>query len=137
MTGAAILCFQQWNQSSQSTVRKALPIARDVKFKYNEASADLYAHYYYTQAMINRGGSDWTNYNAKFSQELLLHQSENGSWPSPGGGKKLQATAPTYTNGSYALHYRIYSIKKQKCNYLIIIFLLPLSHKKEYPVFSI
>lgn len=106
MTGGAILCFQQWGRGSRSTVRNALRFARTVAFDYDSLSADLYAHYYYSQAMINRGGNEWKSYNAKFRDQILNNQNPDGSWTPPGGGNKINAVSPTYASGPYATHYR-------------------------------
>ena len=107
MTGASMLCHQQWGRSARSTVRKAAKFSKDVKFGYDTADADLYAHYYYGQAMINRGGSEWSNYNNKFRDEILKNQAADGSWSKvPGGGNTLNAGAPTYVSGEYSIHYR-------------------------------
>lgn len=106
MTGGGMLCYQQWGKGSRSLVRKAARFARDVEFKYNEPSADLYAHYYYGQALMNRGGRDWDAYNKKFRDEVLGAQNEDGSYKAPGGGQKLNAVAPSYQSGPYAVHYR-------------------------------
>lgn len=107
MTGASMLCHQQWGKSSRSTVRQAAKFASEVKFGYDTADADLYAHYYYGQAMMNRGGREWTEYNNKFRDEILKNQAADGSWrKAPGGGQKLNAVAPTYVSGEYSLHYR-------------------------------
>ena len=43
-------------------------------------ASNLYYHYYNAQAMINRGGDDWDDYNALFRDKLLAAQNEDGSW---------------------------------------------------------
>ena len=108
MTGAAALCWQQWGQGARSQTKKATKYCdKNVQFVYNGPSAELYSHYYYTQAMINRGGSEWTNYNKKFRDELLNSQNADGSWKSPGGGNKIDGVGTTYVgNGGYAAIYR-------------------------------
>lgn len=108
MTGGAMLCFQQWGKSSGKLVRLGAGyIRKEVKFAYNTADADLYAHYYYGQACINRGGEDWRSYNTLFRDELLANQAANGSFLSPGGNQKIKGIATSYAGGgAEALHYR-------------------------------
>lgn len=108
MTGGAMLCFQQWNKGSRALVRQGSKyIRKEVKFGYDTADADLYAHYYYGQAMMNRGGAEWRDYNDMFVDELLENQNDNGSWKSPGGNNKIKGIATSYAGGgTEALHYR-------------------------------
>ena len=87
LTGAGALCFQQHKGSSNSKARKGIKyIEKNAKFSFADKDANLYEHYYNSQAMINHGGSAWKNYNDLVRDELLKNQKKDGSWPNPGGG---------------------------------------------------
>ena len=66
------------------------------KFDYNSEFCDLYGHYYESQAMMQRGGDEWKQYNDLFRDQLLQNQDADGSWKTPGGGKKPRATAASW-----------------------------------------
>ncbi len=86
LTGAAALCFQQHKGSSNSKARAGIKyIDANSKFKFSTKEANLYEHYYNSQAMINHGGKSWTNYNNLVRDELLKNQNKDGSWTNPGG----------------------------------------------------
>lgn len=108
MTGGGMLAFQMWGKSHDSVVRKgAKYIKRNAKLDYNTADADLYRHYYHAQAMINRGGDDWQQYNRLFRDQVLLNQNADGSWKNVGGGAKVKAVAPQFQGASgVSNHYR-------------------------------
>ncbi|NWK57264.1 hypothetical protein HW115_16700 [Verrucomicrobiaceae bacterium N1E253] len=108
MTGAGMLAYQMWDKSHDSVVRQgAKHIKKNAKFVFNSADSDLYRHYYHAQAMINRGGGDWSFYNKLFRDELLKNQNDNGSWKNVGGGAKVHAVGAEYQGGSAkAVHYR-------------------------------
>lgn len=104
MTGGAVLCLQMSGKGSGSAARRGIKyIGKHSKFDYLSEFSDLYAHYYESQALLNRGGAEWQNYNAMFRDQLLTLQNSDGSWPPPGGGKPLRAVAAQYTTN---LHYR-------------------------------
>jgi len=104
LTGVGVLAFQMWNKGSSSAVRKgAKYIEKYTKLNYNGAECDLYGHYYESQAMINRGGTQWKKYNAIFRDQVLDNQNADGSWKTPGGGKKPRAVAPQFIQD---VHYR-------------------------------
>ncbi len=101
LTGVGMLCNQMWGKGSRSEVRKAAKyITANSKFDYNTEFADLYGHYYESQAMMQSGGTDWKTYNALFRDQVLKNQNADGSWKSPGGGTKLRAVAPAYVGES-------------------------------------
>lgn len=86
LTGAGALCFQQHKGISNSTARKGVKyIEENAFFDFKGKRANLYEHYYNSQAMINHGGKAWKNYNELFRDELLENQRKDGSWPNPGG----------------------------------------------------
>lgn len=86
LTGAGALCFQQHKGTSNSQARSGIKyIDANAKFSFANRDANLYEHYYNSQAMINHGGDSWKNYNNLFRDELLKNQNKDGSWPNPGG----------------------------------------------------
>lgn len=109
MTGATLLCYQQWGKANRAPARKcAQYMEQHVRFDFNTNDAELYSHYYYAQASFNRGGSQWDRYNAMTRDSLLENQNSNGSWPAPGGGQKIKGSfTSSYTsNSKSAKHYR-------------------------------
>jgi len=97
LTGVGMLCNQMWGKGGSVAVHHAAKYVLDnTKFDYNGANCDLYGHYYESQAMMQRGGTDWKQYNAMFRDQLLNNQDADGSWKVPGGGQKLRAAAPEY-----------------------------------------
>lgn len=104
LTGAGVLSLQMWDKGASGAVRKgAKYINKRSKFDYDTADADLYGHYYEAQAMINRGGNEWEEYNEMVRDELLGGQNDDGSWKKPGGGNKLNAVGARYESD---VHYR-------------------------------
>jgi len=98
LTGVGMLCNQMWGKGGSSEVRRAAKyLLENSRFDYNSANCDLYGHYYESQAMMQRGGNDWKQYNAMFRDQLLNNQDADGSWKVPGGGQKIRAAAPSYT----------------------------------------
>ena len=70
-----------WDKSSHSVVRDGIKyIMKNAEFDWNEESSNLYYHYYNAQALINRGGADWDDYNEMVRDKLLAVQGEDGSW---------------------------------------------------------
>ena len=81
LTGGGVLAYQMWDKSSDSVVRDGIKyIRKNTEFDWEDKSSNLYYHYYNAQAMINRGGADWDDYNALFRDKLLAAQNEDGSW---------------------------------------------------------
>lgn len=103
LTGAGVLAYQMWGKPAASEVRSGAKYIREnTKFDYSGKQADLYAHYYESQAMIARGGDDWKAYNAIFRDQVLKGQNDDGSWREPGGGG-VDAHASEHYQG---VHYR-------------------------------
>lgn len=85
LTGAGILGLQMWGRESSSAVRNGSRyILAGSKFDYNTADSNFYQHYYESQAMMIRGGSDWRKYNDMFKSQLVNNQNPDGSWKTPG-----------------------------------------------------
>lgn len=106
MTGGGVLSLQMGGKGSQSAARKgAKYILENSKFDYNSRYADLYGHYYEAQAMMNRGGEEWKQYNAMFRDQVLKNQSPDGSWPPPNRGRSgLRAIGAEFDSNT---HYRV------------------------------
>lgn len=97
LTGVGMLCNQMWDKGSRSEVRKGAEyILKESRFDYNTEFCDLYAHYYESQAMIQRGGEEWKKYHEMFHDQLINNQEADGSWKTPGGGQKPRATAAVW-----------------------------------------
>lgn len=97
LTGVGMLCNQMWDKGKRAEVRKAAKyILANTRFDYNSEFCDLYGHYYESQAMMQRGGAEWQQYNDLFRDQLLSNQDADGSWKTPGGGKKPRATAASW-----------------------------------------
>ncbi len=85
MTPGGALCFQQWGKGNRSLTRNAIKwITSTNEFDYKK-KANLYMHYYSSQAMINTRGKAWTDYNKKTMANLADAQNPDGSWSLPGG----------------------------------------------------
>ena len=108
LTGAGMLAYQMWGKGSRSEVRKGSAyILAKATLDYNGPDCDLYAHYYHSQAMMQRGGDDWKEYNLKFRDQILLNQKHDGSWKKPGGGQPVNAAGALYSSNSQeGIHYR-------------------------------
>ena len=99
LTGVGMLCNQMWGKGNSAEVRHAAKyVLANTRFDYNSAACDLYGHYYESQAMMQRGGNEWKQYNALFRDQLLNNQDADGSWKVPGGGQKVRAAAPSYVS---------------------------------------
>ncbi len=85
LTGVGMLCYQMWGKGHLSEVRKGADyILKNTKLKFSDENyGDLYCHYYESQAMMQRGGSEWDKYNEIFRDELLRNQNKDGSWKAP------------------------------------------------------
>lgn len=85
LAGAGTLCFQQHKGISNSLARAGVKyIDENSVFNFGSGDANLYEHYYSSQAMINHGGEPWKKYNELFRDELLKAQLPDGSFPLQG-----------------------------------------------------
>lgn len=106
MTGGGVLSLQMGDKGSLSTARRGITyIAKNTKFEYDNIYSDLYGHYYEVQAMMNRGGKDWRDYNAIFRDQVLKSQNADGSWKAPNNGSSsgIRAVGPEFVDN---IHYR-------------------------------
>ncbi len=108
LTGAGVLAFQMWGKGSRKEVRNgARYILREARLYYNGAESDLYAHYYHSQAMMQRGGEQWRTYNEMFRDQILLNQKEDGSWKKPGRNDGTKAVGALFAKDTpEGIHYR-------------------------------
>ena len=108
LTGVGMLSYQMWDQGSKAAVRRGAKYALDqMRIDWNSPHCDLYAHYYLAQAMFQRGGSEWSQYQPAFHRAISENQSDDGSWPVPGNGAKVEATGALFTNNTAdGRHYR-------------------------------
>jgi hypothetical protein len=96
-----MLANQMWGKGGRSEVRRGADyILKNSKFTYDDEFADLYAHYYESQAMMQMGGEHWQKYNELFRDQVLKGQNPDGSWREPGGGKKVRAVSPAFTHNA-------------------------------------
>ena len=85
LTGGGVLAFQMWDMGSSRNASAGIDyISKNTGFEWGDQSANLYYHYYNAQAMINRGGKDWAQYNRLFMDGLLRTRNEDGSWAQNG-----------------------------------------------------
>ena len=108
LTGVGMLSYQIWGKGSAAPVRKgAKYAAARMRFDWETEDCDLYAHYYLSQAMFQRGGKEWEDYQPMILESLMNHQAEDGSWPVPGGGSKPKAAGALFANNTAdGRHYR-------------------------------
>lgn len=87
LTGAGVLCLQMSGKKHETAIRKGTKHILELsKFDYFGKDSNLYAHYYESQAMMARGGSEWKKYNEMFQDQLINSQNPDGSWKVPGSG---------------------------------------------------
>lgn len=110
LAAVGALCFQMWDKSSHSVVRKACKlIDKEMKFEWEGPDSDIYGHYYAAQCMINYGGDYWKRYNKLFRDQTLKNQHKDGSFNNvnTNGKGKIKAVAASFEgNGGYPKHYR-------------------------------
>lgn len=93
MSGAMVLSLQLLGLKNDPKVRAGLRYMNECGVtEWEKAWADpinkslpaTYEWYYNTQAVFQRGGSRWKNWNADFAPMLIEHQNANGLWRGPG-----------------------------------------------------
>jgi len=81
LCGVGILNLQMLGKESSRECRDALGSLLDpAKVSFDYKNADLYMHYYMSQAAMNRGGETWQKYNVMFRDQLLDNQGSDGRW---------------------------------------------------------
>lgn len=107
LTGAGVLCLQMSGKKYPSEIRKgAKHILEFSKFDYDGKDSNLYSHYYESQAMMARGGSEWRKYNEMFRDQLIDSQNPDGGWKAPGSGGLY--SDPFYRNCLNILMLEVY-----------------------------
>lgn len=107
LTGVGVLCTYLWTQKKDPLVLAGADFIRDQALKdepvrYRGKSADLYAWYYHTHALLMVGGRSWTTWSLMIRDELYRAQGADGSWP-PTDGK---AHGPEKSKDAVGLVYR-------------------------------
>lgn len=84
LTGGGVLCLQLFENPRSPAIRKGIEyISKNSNFVWEDSSANLYYNYYNAQALINHGGKEWEQYNARFRDVLISNQNSNGTWTRP------------------------------------------------------
>lgn len=105
LTGVGVLCHQMWGEDKSKEARNGIKFIKK-NFTFQWDSADLYSHYYASQAMMQAGGGNWRDYNDLFRDQLLKNQNSDGSWKAP--GHKMHGANPVYINTLCILMLEVY-----------------------------
>jgi hypothetical protein len=108
LTGVGVLCNQMWGKRGAEVSKGVRAIAKFTEFEYAGASGNLYQHYYESQAMMQRGGSEWRRYNDLFRDQILNNQNDDGSWKIPGGKAIASGGEPVYNTSLCILMLEVY-----------------------------
>jgi len=92
LTGVGMLCNQMWDKGKSPHVTNAAKcVLANTTFDF-KTGANLYAAYYESQAMMQRGGAEWAKYNKLIREQLLGNQQADGSWKVPPGASHVNNT---------------------------------------------
>lgn len=99
LTGVGVLSELFWRGTRNKDLRHSVEFIHDKSEKefpvrYQGEKGDLYSWYYTTQAMLMYGGAAWTNWEKRFSPEIIQAQTTAGDWPAmraPGVGNLQDA----------------------------------------------
>lgn len=84
--GVAVL-YNAGMYDDQPFVDKAVQYCKkQIQVTVDNTGHHFYTHLYWSQALYQRGGPDWTDYYAKKSAWLLRQQKKDGSWDGDGVG---------------------------------------------------
>jgi squalene cyclase len=84
--GVAVL-YNAGIYDDQPFVDKAVQYCKkQISVTVDNTGHHFYTHLYWSQALYQRGGQDWTDYYAKKSAWLLKQQKKDGSWEGDGVG---------------------------------------------------
>jgi len=84
--GVAVL-YNAGMYDDQPFVDKAVQYCKkQINVSVDNTGHHYYTHLYWSQALYQRGGQDWTDYYAKKTQWLLKQQKKDGSWEGDGVG---------------------------------------------------
>jgi len=86
LTAAGALVLQQ-HKAGKSQISQAIKYyvknMEPLDYAYGGGKADIYEHYYATQALMNQGGREWRDYNKVFLPATLANQDTDGSFKVP------------------------------------------------------
>ena len=106
LVGAGAMGFQLWGQEKSRPAREAVRwMDRNMKADYDGRQANLYAWYYTTLALFDRGGTIWEKWNRQWLPQVLARQSATGDWP-PEGSVAEAGAISTRLAGADADFYR-------------------------------
>ena len=115
MRGVGVLCLQLFGEGQTPEIKDEIAqIATEdlAKLSYTKPPREsLYGWYYATQAMFQKGGVEWKNWNRKFQKELTANQHTEGYWEYPGhyhGAKGDETTERVYATTLCALMLTVY-----------------------------
>lgn len=80
----------EWFKKYQSEI----PVGRDIQFGRDER-----LHYYYAQAVFNKGSKEWQNYRSVMFDHLQSTQAKDGSWPPDAG----IGVGPVYSTATWCV----------------------------------
>ena len=114
LSGVGVLAMQMWDPKKY---RKEIDMG--VEFilanhpgKYEKPHFNKYGWYYHTQACFQAGGRAWKDWNAYFQDEVVDHQSPDGSWTNWGhkghGPDAASVTGKVYCTTLCILMLEIY-----------------------------
>jgi hypothetical protein len=110
LAGAGALAYQMWGKAADPVSRKACDyVAKKCQFQWAAAGADLLALSFNAQAMLNRGGKQWTAFNAMFLPEVLKARNQDGSFNDTGATAADMIGPPARQfqgGGEFAVHCR-------------------------------
>jgi hypothetical protein len=95
LVGVGALCFQMWGKENSRPAREAIRwMSKEMDPVYNSPSANLYAWYYTTLSLFQKGGTQWDRWNRKWRDQLLNNQNEDGTYKQEGNfGKGATSTS--------------------------------------------
>jgi hypothetical protein len=82
LSGVGVLAMQMWDPKKY---KKEIDMGVDFILashpgKYEKPHFNKYGWYYHTQACFQAGGKAWRDWNTYFQDEVVEHQSPDGSW---------------------------------------------------------
>jgi squalene cyclase len=107
LAAVGALCYQMWGRENDRVPRNALRwINKNMEPVYASPDVNLYAWYYTTLALFQRGSTYWDKWNKKWRDEILRNQNDDGSWKDEGGGQARSYTS-AHAAGGDADIYRV------------------------------
>ena len=107
LVGVGALCFQLWNQENARPAREAVRwMNRNMEPVYASKESNLYAWYYTTLSLFQKGGTIWDKWNKKWKPEMLANQKPEGDWKVEGAFTESDSIRSTKSAGNDADIYR-------------------------------